>query len=84
MTTTAIVEQRCEQRIHEYVCTSELPMTRREAAHRLMSALAEVIADDVVMGEEQWQPRLEEYAYLRKLVADLYGEPAPFTREGES
>jgi uncharacterized membrane-anchored protein YjiN (DUF445 family) len=46
--------------------------TRREAAAFLAKSQAQCIADDVVDGKAQWQPRVDRYRYLRDLATDLY------------
>ena len=64
---------RAEKHIREDLAKSFSP-TRREAAAFHMKVCAQLIADDVLSGVDQWPPRLEEYRYLRDLTAHLYGQ----------
>ena len=64
---------RAEKHIREYL-TKSFVTTRREAAAFHMKVCALVIADDVLLGVEQWPLRLAEYRYLRDLTAHLYGQ----------
>lgn len=46
--------------------------SRREAAAIYVKALTEVIADDALAGNEQWQPRLNRYRLAKSIRDDLY------------
>lgn len=64
---------RVEAQVRQEMAKGSGPLySRRAATARLMRSKAEVIADDVLTGATQWQPRLEEYALLRKLVEESY------------
>ena len=65
---------RAEKRIREELTAGFAVKSRREAAAFHMKVCAQVIADDVLLGVDQWPPRLEEYRYLRDLTAHLYGQ----------
>lgn len=60
---------RAETLIRKDVATGS---SRREAAAFHMKVLAQVIADDTLLGLDQYPPRLAEYRYLRDLTAHLY------------
>jgi hypothetical protein len=46
----------------------------RAAARFELGVVAGIIADAVADGADPWPERVEEYRYLRDLVAELYGE----------
>lgn len=65
---------RAEQAIRKSLAEGLIVKSRREAAAFHMKVCAQLIADDVLLGVDQWAPRLAEYRYLRDLTAHLYSQ----------
>jgi hypothetical protein len=68
MIVTADIKGRCEARIAQDV--GKWGDSRREVIRSMDRAMAELIAEDLVLGDPQFTPRLEDYAYIHGLFLE--------------